>query len=258
MLDLERILSHPDKDEIISRLTSSSTSKDVCIWLKNKYPNNKEHQISYTLLDKFKKEYLNIHGNLMEDINQKLKEQKHEENKAEIKQLIKQNKTYKEKINEAIDKKIDWEEKLIKLLNVTEERFGQLFDITQNNPNNLKPDRSMIEYMKVILQFVTEIRKANGAPDQVIQHNVSIQTVSEQAAILQRAIIQTFEELPIETASILIDKFNSNLNNLRLQYQESFTQNMPTEKNIAKIDRMIDNLNGADNNSSILPKKLKE
>ena len=45
----------------------------------------------------FKKEYLNIHGNLMEDINQKLKEQKHEENKAEIKQLIKQNKTYKEK-----------------------------------------------------------------------------------------------------------------------------------------------------------------
>ena len=100
-------------------------------------------------------------------------------------------------------------------LNAAETRFGQLFDITQSNPNNYKPDRVMIEWLRNMLELVKEIRKVDGAPDQIIQHNVAIQAVEDESAIIQQAIINTFSKLEIELASRLMDDFQNNIKELR-------------------------------------------
>ena len=69
--------------------------------------------------------------------------------------------------------------------------------------------------MDKLLKFVQEIKKLQGAPDQIIQHNVAIQAVEDESAIIQQAIINTFSKLEIELASRLMDDFQNNIKELR-------------------------------------------
>ena len=89
----------------------------------------------------------------------------------------------------------------------------------------------MIQWMNTLLKIVEEIRKVEGAPDQVIQHNVTVQAIDEQAAVFQQAIQKTLGELDLHTASILIDKLNNNIEKL----QQTKTSMLYSTENINKI-----------------------
>lgn len=217
MADFPKILNHPDRDIIISKLSSGESPKTVIDWLKEKYPTNKNNHISHNYLDDFRRRYLNLHGTILVDLQMKLREQEKEELDTRVVTALKRNKTYDEKLNEIIDEQIDWRKRLLQLLNIIETRFSQLFDKTQLNPDNLKPDYVMIQWMQTMLKLVEDIRKVEGIPDQVIQHNVTVQAIDEQAAIFQQAIQKTIAELDLNTASILIDKLNNNIEQLKAQ-----------------------------------------
>lgn len=232
MAAFSKILNHPDRDRIISKLSAGEGSRDVAAWLKEKYSSNRLNHVSATCLDEFRRKYLNIHGSILEDIQYKLKDQQQEELDAKITNIVKKNKTYEEKLTEFVDDQIDWKKKLLSLLNVVETRFAQLFDKTQNSPDNYKPDYVMIQWMEKILKIIEDIRKVEGAPDQVIQHNVTVQAIDEQAAIFQQAIQKTIAELDLNTASILIDKLNNNIEKLKHEKSDIFY----SEKDKKKIE----------------------
>jgi hypothetical protein len=215
MAQFTKILNHPDRDQIISKLSTGETSRDVAIWLKEKYSINKVNQIGATTLDEFRRKYLNLHGTILEDIQLKLRDNCQEELDTALVKAVKRNKTYEEKLTEFVEEQIDWRKKLLQFLNVVETRFSQLYDKTQNNPDNYKPDYVMIQWMNTILKMVEDIRKVEGAPDQVIQHNVTVQAIDDQAAVFQQAIQKTIAELDLNTASILIDKLNANIEKLK-------------------------------------------
>lgn len=215
MSQFSKILNHADRDQIISKLSTGETSREVAAWLKDKYAVNKANQIGATTLDEFRRKYLNLHGTILEDIKFKLKDQAKEELETKIIDTIKRNKTYEEKLTELVEDQIDWRKRLLQFLNVIETRFAQLYDKTQSNPDNYKPDYVMIQWMTTILKMVEDIRKVEGAPDQVIQHNVTVQAIDDQAAVFQQAIQKTIAELDLNTASILIDKLNANIEKLK-------------------------------------------
>lgn len=231
-----KILNHPDRDQIISRLTKGESVREISNWLKEKYDENENNQISSALLDQFRRKYLNLHGTILEDLKLKIKEQQCEEVKDGIKDLVKRNPTYNDKLKEFVDDQIDVKKRLHQFLNAAETRFAQLFDITQNNPNNYKPDRVMIEWLKSMLELVKEIRKVDGAPDQIIQHNVAVQAVEDESAIIQQAIINTFSKLEIELASALMDDFQKTVQELR----EAKSNNLIySEKSIDKVQTIM-------------------
>lgn len=236
MSDFPKILNHPDRDQIISRLTSGESVREVSNWLKEKYPELKNNQISPGLLDQFRRNYLNLHGTILEDLKCKIREQQNEEIKDDIKQIVKRNKTYNEKLTEFVGEQLDLKKKLHQFLNVSESRFAQLFDISQNNPNNLKPDKAMGDWLRNMLELIREIRKADGSPDQIIQHNVTVKAIDETAAVFQQAIINTFATLPIDQASKLIDDFNRNLQEIKESRQQGVFLN---SKDVDKIETIV-------------------
>lgn len=215
MASFTKILNHPDRDRIITKLSSGETPRDVADWLKEKYKINKANQILSSHLEEFRKQHLNAHGTILEDIQTKLKDQQQEELDKKITNIVKKNKSYEEKLEEFIDDQVDWKKRLLSFLNIVETRFSQLYDKTQDNPDSYRPDYIMIQYMDRMLRIVEDIRKVEGAPDQVIQHNVTVQAIDEQAAIFQQAIQKTIAELDLNTASILIDKLNNNIDSLK-------------------------------------------
>lgn len=231
-----KILSHPDVAQIVSRLSRGDSVREVSFWLKEKYPDYPNNQLSPGLLDQFRKQNLNIRGNVLADLKSRMMEQKREELTDDLAGTVKRNKTYKEKLDEFIGEQVDLKKKLHQFLDVSETRFAQLFDMSQNNPGNLKPDRTMSDWLKNMLELIREIRKADGAPDQIVQHNITVKAIDETAAIFQQAIINTFSSLPIEQASKLIDIFNNNVQALK----ETKNQNAFLDKNeVDKVETIV-------------------
>lgn len=238
--EFKKILEHPDKDEIITKLTMGESTRELAKWLKFKYPKQKKYTLTHNTLDKFRRNHLRIYGDILTNIKAKTK--------AQIeKETIRATKTYAEKIQEAVQTQVDWKEKLLKLMNVVETRFAQLYDFSQSNVNDYQPDKTMLEWMNKILQIIQEIRKIEGAPDQVIQHNVTVQTIDQHANILQQAIINTLEELDWEQSSILIDKLNRNIE--ALKPSELITpviaptiQSNKTKADLERLDKLTSNL----------------
>lgn len=229
-----KILSHPDLDQIISRLVNGDSVREIESWLKSKYLSKEKH-ISHNNLDAFRREHLNMSGNFVDDIRQKVNEQRKEEINEDLKNIVKKNKTYSEKMEEFVDTQIDLKKKIYQFMSVMETRFGQLYDMTQNNPSNMKPDRYMIEYITKMLDMIREIKKIEGAPDQVIQHNVAIQAIDQQTFIFQEAITQAIQELPLDIASKVIDKINTKLNLLKSPEQPTY---LYTQKEVDKVEKI--------------------
>lgn len=242
-MNFSKILNHPDLQQIITKLTSGDSAREVSSWLKSRHPKDKDKHVSYNTLNDFRKDHLNIHGAVIQDIRTKtlesIKEDDKEMVKAELTKEVKKNKTYKEKIEEVVDQQIDWRFKLLQLMNVIEARFAQLFDQTQNNPDSWKPDYVMISWMQTILEIIREIRKVEGAPDQIIQHNVTVQTIEEQSALLQEALRQTLAEIDLETSLLLMDKISENMAKLQVSKEQRFSP----EKSFNKINTNIESLN---------------
>jgi len=236
--DYSKIINHPDRDQIIARLTNGDPVRTVSEWLKEKYPDNKYYQISFPFLNEFRRNHLNIQGNMLDDLKAKIKEQQIEEIKEPTsREIVKRNKSYDELMQKEIDLEVDLDKKLHQFLNVIEARFSDLFDSTRDNPSSIKPDKVMTDWMKTMLDIITHIRKERGLPDQIIQHNVAIQAVDGKIALFQQAFIKTLSKLDFELASMLIDDFNKNL--AELKPDDDVYTPKDVEKDIKKIDTII-------------------
>lgn len=67
---LKKIIDHPDKDEIISKLVIGVSAHDVHEWLQVKYTNISEIKfvISEKSIKSFQENYLDIYNLIQEDI----------------------------------------------------------------------------------------------------------------------------------------------------------------------------------------------
>jgi len=229
-----KILNHPDRDQIISRLTSGESSREVSAWLKEKYPKDKNRQVSYNTLNEFRRTNLNIDGAVMNDIKTMMASANEDDAKQQLSKLTVKNKTYQQKLAEVVDTEIDWRHKLVQLMSVVETRFAQLYDHSQQNPNSYKIDYVMINWMNTILEIVEKIRRVEGAPDQIIQHNVTVQKVEEHSALIQEALRKTFAEVDLETSLLLMEKFAENFEHL-----QGNKENLGNERVYSRIDNAL-------------------
>lgn len=237
-MNFSKILNHPDLQHIITKLTSGEPARSVSEWLKERYPDDKDKQISYNTLNEFRTEQLNIHGAVLEDIQHQIQKTAENDVKDELVKEVKKNKTYREKLNEVVDQQIDWRYKLLQLMNIIETRIEQIFDRTQENPDNCKPDYVLIQWMEKLIQMIELVRKVEGAPDQVIQQTTTVQIVEEQSALLQEALRQTLAEIDLETSLLLMEKISDNLSKLKMAKETDLANERTFNKITSGIDQM--------------------
>jgi hypothetical protein len=228
-----KLLIHPDRDQIISKLASGESVRSIADWLKIKYPDSLQNQISSSALDAFRKEKLNIDGIVLNDIRATIKEQQLVELNEGFDKSIKRNKKYQERLNEVVDMQVDWKKKLLGIMNAIEGRFEQLYDKNQDGPGDLRIDNVLLRYVREVITIVQEIRKIEGAPDQIVQHNVTIQAIDQHAIIFQEAIKEAISELDIQTGSMIMDKIVTKVEALKVR-----DVTLRTEKDIQKINLM--------------------
>jgi hypothetical protein len=230
-MDFSKILAHPDKDEIISKLVNGVKTKDVSDWLKLKYPNNDQAhlKLSSKMLKEFVDNNLDLYNTLKNDVADVKAGNKQDKKIAES---LLNNKTYKERLNQLADDDIDIKRIMNEVIFLIRERIEQYFDKVQENPGNLKPDYGLIKWFEVLLNATEKFDKiVNKAPDQVIQHNITMQAMDQHTAIFQDVIREVLAELDSEAAFLFMDKIREKLEKLSPpEAEKPFTQ----EKRLAE------------------------
>lgn len=217
------ILNHPDKEDIISKLISGISAKDIHEELKSKYTlaKTKKFVLSENSLENFKNTNITLYQDLKAD-TAKLKilenTPKEEINiDHEIELSVKNNPTYRQKLEEMINTEVDIKLHAKKLLARLEMRVDQICESIQDDPTNIgKKDYVLIQYINTLTSAIEKADKViNHAPDQIIQHNITLQAVDQHIAIFQEAIREVLAELDYSVSLKFYDILNEKLKKLK-------------------------------------------
>lgn len=219
-MNFSGILTHPEKDFIISELVSGKTPKEINQYLKVKYtkPEQKHLVLSANILKEFIDKHINIYNQLEKD----LQDQQSGQLNTKVPASLLSNKTYQERLVELAGQEIDVIKSLERIVIMLEQRLEQVFDKMQINPSDTgNDDYILIKIHDSLMSAVEKYDKyKNNRPDMVVQHNVSVQMVENYTMVLQEAIRETLMQLDPDTASRFMDIFSDKLNKLKLPTSE--------------------------------------
>jgi len=203
--DFSAIASHPDCQEIISKLMSGSTPKAVWQWLKLKYPKPEQSHLRVTqkLLKEFSKSPLT-------DLYQQVKKDRTAViGGGNISSALANNKVYRERIQETVGKEIDIINLLTNLVTAAYQRMEQVFDVIQENPRSFKGDNYLLRYLAEISSAVERLEKLRiGMDSQLIENNVTAEAIEEHTVILQETVREVLAEVDQDAAMLFMDKLH--------------------------------------------------
>jgi hypothetical protein len=192
-MDFSSILNHPKRNEIVSKILSGVSAKDISNWLKLQFQQENESHLRF---------------------NSELALAQSGDEKAIS--SLKNNKTWKERVDKLLDDKIDIKDRLNKMEKLVYDRMEQIFDGIQENPGTVKLDHVLVKYFDHYLKLLDTYNKSiNLAPDMIIQHNHTVDYIDRRANALQDAVYETLAEMDQEFSNKFLDKLNLKLASLK-------------------------------------------
>jgi hypothetical protein len=190
-----KVLNHPDKEDIIRKLLEGESVKEVERWLIQKYPRTKRLHVSYMTLQKFRTDNLNLRGEVLEDIKNKRAEVDKQSAEAEAKMIINSSSAYQQKISEIASSELDVTRRLLELDALVNSRIEYYFNLLQQG-GSIREDKIMLEYINTMKSLMQDWKKyIEGFADKKVEHNININVINEQARMLKEAVIEVLREL---------------------------------------------------------------
>lgn len=217
---LKRLIEHPDRDEIISKLVIGISPKDIHDWLEAKYNNVNEAKfvIAEKFIKSFQDNYLDIYSLIQEDIS-KTKIAVATASEEELVLSIQSNPTYKNKMLELAGKELDIRQIITTLCVAIESRVGQVFDAIQEDPRNIntKVDRLLIDYAEVLGGILEKYYKFTEEPvnQQTINNNITLQVVDQHISVFYDVIKEVLSQMDLETSLYFMEVFNERMAKLK-------------------------------------------
>jgi hypothetical protein len=217
---LKKIIEHPDKDEIISKLIIGKSSKEIHEWLEAKYTNVSEAKfvIAEKSIKSFQDNYLDIYNLVKEDLV-KTQIAINTSTEAQLELAVQNNPTYKSKMLELASEKIDVRKMVAHLCVVVETRFAQIFDQIQSDPQNIntRVDRMFKEYGELLGNLLDKYYKfTEQQPDQIVQHNVTLQVVDQHISVFHDVIKKVLSQMDLESSLYFMEVFNEEMEKLKM------------------------------------------
>lgn len=217
---LKKILEHPDKDELISKLIIGISAKDIHDWLKYKYTNVSENKfvISEKSIKLFQENYLDIYSMIQEDLA-KTKSAITTSTEEQLQLTVNNLPAYKNIMLKTANEELDIRKIIKNLCVAVETRLSQVFDEIQEDPRNIntKIDRLLIEYAEVLGNILEKYYKFTEAPsEQVIHHNVTLQVVDQHISVFHDVIREVLSQMDLETSLYFMEVFNDKMSKLKM------------------------------------------
>lgn len=246
---LKKILNHPDREEIISKLLIEISEEDIFDWLKEKYSavSEKKFVISVRALKHFKKNHLDIYTTIQEDL-QKSKMAVSNSTEEDLSLSVQNMPEYKKVMLEAANQELDVRTMIKTLCFAIEQRFGQIFDHIQEDPRNIntKMDRILIEYTDKLGMILERYYKFTEAPDNLnVTNNITLQAVDQHISVFHDVIRDVLSEMDFDASLKFIESFNNKFKKLKNPESEEVLSSKDKLKEAQILNETInETLNG--------------
>lgn len=228
-----KILEHPDKDLIISRMVSGIPVAEIREYLEATYTNPGEEKfvLSEKVLTTFQKDYLDFYTTIRDDLT-KTKESKLSPEET-LSMEIQGSTTYKKNLEKYLDSEIDIKLMVKGVLKTIESRIEQMYDLIQEDPRNIKIDRTLIEWFNTLIALLEKFDAIqNGNIEQVnIQNNINVQVLDDHMGVIFNVIKDILAKLDYDTSLVFIDMFNEEMQ--KIKPQEKIV--LPLETRMAEV-----------------------
>jgi hypothetical protein len=222
---LKKILEHPDKEELISKLIIGISPKDINEWLKYKYTNVNESKfvLSEKSIKTFQDTYLDVYNIIQEDLI-KTKSAIAVSKEDELQLTVQNLPAYKNVMLKTANEELDIRRIVKNLCIAVETRLSQVFDEIQEDPRNIntKIDRLLIEYAEVLGNILEKYYKFTEAPsEQIVHHNVTLQVVDQHISVFHDVIKDVLSQMDLETSLYFMEVFNEKMAKLKMPDKEA-------------------------------------
>lgn len=205
--NFQKIIDHPDKTAIITRLVSGEDPKVVSNYLRDKYskPDESHLRIPSTTLKEFLDTYAD-HNGYVKKLIQRDADTKIDKKIADS---LMDTRAWRDRVIDGVKKEINYLDKLDNVLTILETRSEQIFDMIQNDPENTRTDYVFTKYMELLMLAIEKGDKIrNDRPDVRVEHTYTVQMVESQSVAFQNAIRRLLERLTPEYGSMFMDLLN--------------------------------------------------
>ncbi len=241
----KRILDHPDREELISKLVIGISSKDIHEWLKYKYTNVSEIKfvIAEKVIESFKDNYLDIYDMIQKDLG-KTKSAIIQNTEDGLSLAVKNNSAYKAAMIQSVNEELDVRKIVKGLCLAIETRLSQVFDEIQEDPRNIntRVDRLLIEYAEVLGNLLEKSYKFTEAPaaNQVINNNITLQVVDQHITVFHDVIRDVLSQMDLESSLFFMEVFNDKMSKLKSPDKEI---GVPSDIRLAEVKLLNETIN---------------
>lgn len=214
----KKILEHPDREEIISKLVIGQPLSDIHDWLAAKYSNVNEAK--FVLSDKILKSFLDNHLDFYNDMMRDraaVKTALATGDQADL--IVKNSASYHDALVKSASKQLDLDSIMFKLVTNVENRLGQIYDMVQEDPRNIntKVERLMNDMVETLGNLLDKYYKWQEArqPDQIIQHNVTLQVVDQHITAFHDIIKEILDKMDLESSQYFLEQFHEKMSKLK-------------------------------------------
>ena len=241
---IKKILEHPDRDEIISKIIIGIPCKDIHEWLASKYTNINESKFVITekAMKSFQDNYLDIYSAIQNDLS-KTKSSLANNSEDDLQLTISNLPAYKDIMVKTANEELDIRKIIKNLCVAIESRLSQVFDTIQEDPRNINTriDRLLIDYTEVLGNILEKYYKFTESPaDQIVQHNVTLQVVDRHIAVFHDVIKEILSQIDLETSLFFMELFNEKMSKLK---EPSKTDATSSELRLAEAKILNETIN---------------
>lgn len=212
-----KIVNHPDKEEIVHWLTNGVSVREVERRLMDKYSkSSQEHlKVSFSSIQEFKKKYLNISGKVLSDIKEAQKLTNAWGRQKANQEAVQNLSAYKEAISRIAKNELDITEEIIKVFSIIELRMEALYNKLVNGDNRDKDSERILQtYLDQFMRVLDQHKKYVEGYREQVDVNVNVSVMSEQISVLREAIREILSEIDVALVPIFMEKLNAKMRDL--------------------------------------------
>lgn len=205
---------HPDKEDIIRRLTSGQSLDKIVNWLNRKYNGRRKNlRISRKTLQDFRKNFLQLEGDALQKLQEKRLQEIAEQDKKRAKTLLSKSPTYQSALAEVTNRVVDKETRLKQIDQILETQIYNMNDMVDGK--DLKAHKILIDYIKEWRGLVQDWAKLiEGRPDSRVQHDVNINMVRDEVAVVKNVVISILREIDPMLQELFFDRMDEEFKKL--------------------------------------------
>lgn len=209
-----KIIFHPDKEEIISQLVNGTPVRDVAEYLRLKHQGEKNAhlRVSFSTIQNFKKNYLDLDGQVARDVRAAASDALSAQRLEDGKESVSETTAYQKKISEIVDSKLDVQREIVKAFTLLDSRIEHFYNLLSNYefPNS-REERVFQGYIDQLIRLLECYKKYVEGYSESVEHNININIMNDQINLVREAVRKSLEETSPDLAIKFMDNLNRNM-----------------------------------------------